>query len=82
MCLQAVDYVLWAVQRFYEVRRHEVTGQSLREERFLRLLWPQIDEILDLDFGPAGNSVFDARHPLLLEERFDGGADEGEVSRA
>lgn len=37
--LQAADYYLWALQRFYE----------RREERFLDLIWPQVAEIHDLD---------------------------------
>jgi len=37
--LQAVDYYLWALQRFYE----------RREDRFLDLIWPQVGEIHDLD---------------------------------
>lgn len=37
--LQAVDYYLWALQRFYE----------RREDRFLELIWPQVSEIHDLD---------------------------------
>jgi hypothetical protein len=37
--LQAVDYYLWALQRFYE----------RREDRFLNLIWPQVGEIHDLD---------------------------------
>jgi hypothetical protein len=37
--LQAVDYYLWALQRFYE----------RGEERFLDLIWPQVGEIQDLD---------------------------------
>ncbi len=37
--LQAVDYYLWALQRFCE----------RREERFLELIWPQVGEIHDLD---------------------------------
>lgn len=41
--LQAVDYFLWAVQRFYE------TG----EERFLEVVWPQIGEIYDIDVHPT-----------------------------
>lgn len=38
-CLQAVDYYLWALQRFYE----------RGEDRFLDLIWPQVGEIHDLD---------------------------------
>ncbi len=39
MGLQAVDYYLWALQRFYE----------RGEERFLDLIWLQVGEIHDLD---------------------------------
>lgn len=35
VCLQAVDYFLWAVQRFYEVRRHPVTGEEIRRGQVL-----------------------------------------------
>ncbi len=38
-CLQAVDYFLWALQRFYE----------RKEDRFLELIWPQVGEVHDLD---------------------------------
>lgn len=38
-CLQAADYFLWAVQRFYE----------RSEERYVELIWPQVGEIYDLD---------------------------------
>jgi hypothetical protein len=37
--IQAVDYYLWALQRFYE----------RGEDRFLDLIWPQVGEIHDLD---------------------------------
>jgi Protein of unknown function (DUF3800) len=74
VCLQAVDYFLWAVQRFYEVRRHRATGEEIREDRFLNMLWPQIDEIHDLDFGPGYGTYFTAQHPLTLEGRFGEGA--------
>lgn len=37
--LQAVDYYLWALQRFYE------RGES----RFLEMIWPQVGEVHDLD---------------------------------
>jgi len=48
VCLQAVDYFLWAVQRFYE------KGES----RFLDMMWPQIGEIHDLDHGRPGGTFF------------------------
>ncbi len=37
--LQAVDYFLWALQRFYE----------RREDRFIEMVWGQVGEIHDLD---------------------------------
>lgn len=70
VCLQAVDYFLWAVQRFYEVRRHPTTGEELREDRYLNMMWPQMVEIHDLDFGPAYGTYFTAQRPLTLEARF------------
>ena len=81
VCLQAVDYFLWAVQRFYETRRHEPTGQPVREDRFLKLLWPQIDEIHDFDFGAVGGTRFYAERPLLLHDRFGSAAGDEEASR-
>lgn len=70
VCLQAVDYFLWAVQRFYEVRRHPETKEEIREDRFLNMLWPQIAEIHDLDFGAAHGTFFTAQRLLTLEDRF------------
>lgn len=73
-CLQAVDYFLWALQRLYEVRLHAVTGLELpREDRYLNLLWPQMAEIHDLDFGPERGTFFNKTHPLTLETRFEYG---------
>lgn len=56
--LQAVDYYLWALQRFYE----------RREDRFLNLIWPQVGEIHDLDRLEQGRrGVFYTRQrPLTL----------------
>lgn len=72
-CLQAVDYFLWAVQRFYEPRNDSETGLAKHEERFLKLLWPQIGEVHDLHFG-LGHSThgtfFNAQQPLSLDARF------------
>lgn len=48
VCLQAVDYFLWAVQRFYEKK----------EVRFLDMMWPQVGEILDLHHGKVGGTFF------------------------
>jgi hypothetical protein len=38
-CLQAGDYFLWALQRFYE----------RQEDRFLNLLWPRVSLVMDVD---------------------------------
>lgn len=70
VCLQAADYFLWAVQRFYEVRRHPQTSEEIREDRFLNMLWPQIGEIHGLDCGGAHGTFFTAQRPLTLEDRF------------
>ena len=37
--LQAVDYFLWALQRFYEKD----------EDRFLNLIWPKTKLVIDVD---------------------------------
>ena len=62
-CLQAVDYFLWAAQRFYEPRVDKETGASKREERFLKVIWPQVGEIHDLHFGPIRGTFFNAQQP-------------------
>ena len=56
--LQAVDYYLWALQRFYE----------RREDRFLELIWPQVGEIHDLDRVDGGRRgvFYSKRKPLNL----------------
>ncbi|RYD81530.1 MAG: hypothetical protein EOP84_10860 [Verrucomicrobiaceae bacterium] len=72
-CLQAVDYFLWALQRFYEPRTHPETGVTLREERFLNLLWPQIGEVHDLHFGGPAGTFYRGDKPLRLSERFPEG---------
>lgn len=69
-CLQAVDYFLWAVQRFFEPRIDSETFASKREERFLKLIWPQVGEIHDLHFGPERGTFFNGQQPLTLEHRF------------
>lgn len=78
-CLQAVDYFLWALQRFYEVKwdaktkkksLDPSTGLVIREDRFLRAMWAQVGEIHDLHFGPAHGTFFTTKEPLLLENRF------------
>jgi len=60
VCLQAVDYFLWAVQRFYE--RQEV--------RFIDMMWPQIGEIHDLDHGKRGGTFFKGDDRLTLDAAF------------
>ena len=40
--LQAADYFLWALQRFYE----------RGEERYVQLIWPQTTMVCDLDAAP------------------------------
>jgi len=69
-CLQAVDYFLWAIQRFFEPRNDPETGLPKHEERYLNLLWPQIGEIHDLHFGPSHGTFFNAQRLLTVESRF------------
>jgi hypothetical protein len=66
--LQACDYLLWALQRFYE----------RGEARYLGALWPQFTRVLDLDVplatpkkrGPKNEAVeFNEKHPLTLANR-------------
>ena len=65
--LQACDYFLWALQRFYE----------RGEDRYLRALWPQCSRVLDMDVpappkrGRARTTAkeFNEKHPLTLESR-------------
>lgn len=65
--LQACDYLLWALQRFYE----------RSEERYLHAMWPKFTRVLDLD-APAPKTkgkpvpdgvAFNEKHPLTLESR-------------
>ena len=60
VCLQAVDYFLWALQRFYE----------RGETRFLDMMWPQIGEIHDLDHGKTGGTFFKGDERPTLETAF------------
>ncbi len=78
-CLQAVDYYLWALQRFYEVKFNAATkqpqidrntGLTIREDRFLNAVWPQVGEIHDLHFGQPHGTFFTVQNPLKLAERF------------
>ena len=69
--LQACDYLLWALQRFYE----------RNEERYLHAMWPKFTRVLDLDAPTPRNSPktkgkpvysgveFNEKHPLTLASR-------------
>jgi hypothetical protein len=58
---QAVEYFLWALQRFYEKE----------EDRFWRFVWPKVRVVVDLDdtrehsFG----TIYTPQKPLTLEAR-------------
>ena len=75
--LQACDYFLWALQRFYE----------RGEDRFLNAMWPQFVEVIDLDLPaprqrgkPRGNTViFNEEHPLTLASRAGVGMGDREI---
>ncbi len=75
--LQAVDYFLWALQRFYE----------RGEARYLEFIWPQTLEILDLDAdiesrrgrAPAPFRVYDKQHPLTTDRRAGIGKGDREI---
>jgi hypothetical protein len=61
VCLQAVDYFLWALQRFYEKA----------EDRFLNLIWPQTKFVIDCDDTrekPYG-VFYTQANPLTLDAR-------------
>lgn len=71
VCLQAVDYYLWALQRFYETRTNVATGEVLREDRYLKMLWPQFASVHDLHFGKlAAGTTFTPVKPLTIHARF------------
>ncbi|MFM2084849.1 MAG: hypothetical protein RLY95_1667 [Pseudomonadota bacterium] len=55
--LQACDYLLWALQRFYE----------RGEERHLQAMWPKFERVLDLDYQDG--TTFNEKHPLNLTSR-------------
>lgn len=70
VCLQATDYFLWALQRFYEPRMHPTTGEMTHEDRYLNAIIPQISQIHDLHFGPTQGTYFTPGNPLTIETRF------------
>ena len=70
VCLQAADYFLWVLQRFYEPRKSPDTGAEVHEDRFLTVLWPQFSQVYDLDFGEKRGTYFIRDKPLTVESRF------------
>lgn len=67
--LQAVDYFLWALQRFYE---YEQTQKRESECRYVEMLGPLIGEIDDMDFvceGRRGKRWNHWNRPLSLSAR-------------
>jgi len=70
VCLQAADYLLWALQRFYEPRVQPETGEVTHEDRYLNAMWPQISQVHDMHFGPAHGTFFTRANPLTLDNRF------------
>lgn len=69
-CLQAADYFLWALQRFYEPREHRHTGEIIHEDRYLNAIWPQVSQIHDMHFPATRATFFSTANPLTLETRF------------
>lgn len=57
--LQAVDYYLWGLQRFYE----------RSEEHYLDLIWPQVGEVHDLDRRENGRRGVSTRNKSRSIER-------------
>ena len=58
--LQAVDYVLWALQRHYE----------RDESRYAELVWDKVVEIEDLDRIEGGRTgvVYNKKRPLIVDQ--------------
>jgi len=61
VCLQAVDYFLWSLQRFYE----------RDEERYLHLMWNKVGCIHDVDDtrNAAYGTYYTQSNQLSLEDR-------------
>jgi hypothetical protein len=70
ICLQAADYFLWALQRFYEPRVHPETDEVIHEDRYLNAMLPQVSQIYDLHFGPMQGTFFTPANPLTRTARF------------
>jgi hypothetical protein len=67
VCLQAADYFLWAVQRYYE---QELPLKGSGNDRFLKLLQPQIADLCELHFGnEITGPSFTYDNPLMLSIR-------------
>lgn len=58
--LQAVDYFLWALQRFYE----------RKEQRYVELIWSKVIEVHDLDGIEDGRKgvVYNKKRPLVSNQ--------------
>lgn len=58
--LQAVDYFLWALQRYYE----------RDESRYVELVWDKVVEIEDLDRIEGGRKgvVYNKKRPLVVDQ--------------
>lgn len=70
VCLQAADYFLWALQRFYEPREHPSTGEIIHEDRYLNAMWPQVSQIHDMNYGPVQGTFFTQTNRLTVSARF------------
>jgi hypothetical protein len=70
VCLQAVDYYLWALQKMYEKRTRSENGAYVREPRYLLELHNQISQIYDMHFN--NGTYFRPSKPLTLASRFNG----------
>ena len=59
-CLQACDYLLWALQRYYE----------RNESRYIELMWPKVGEIQDLDTnqGSRRGAFYTQKKPLIAPD--------------
>lgn len=64
--LQAADYFLWALQRFYE----------RREDRYLAVIWPKVRLVMDIDNVPGGE-WYSQEKPLTLASFQEGPGDIG-----
>ena len=58
--LQVTDYLLWALQRFYE----------RRDDRYLEYMWPAFRLVIDIDDARKAQygRYYDQENPLILKE--------------